>query len=230
MPHRRRTGNEVLDRMPAERRGELVRRAELFHLQKEHILAEPRHPSSKVFFPTTAVISVMLPLQMGQRVEAGTVGCEGVVGIPAILGRRPREIAIVQVPGEAYAVDASAVAPLLYDEQVGPAIAAYIGYAYTIAKQNGACNAFHGIAQRTARWLLTAQDRARRSEFPLTQELLSHMVGATRARVGEAALALRAAGVIDYRRGRMHIKDRRRLERLSCECYAATRWTPAGSG
>src|SRR5690348_7761968 len=77
MPHRRRTGNEVLDRMPAERRADLVRRAELCHLEKEHILAEPRHPSSKVFFPTTAVISVVLPLQMGQRVEAGTVGCEG---------------------------------------------------------------------------------------------------------------------------------------------------------
>jgi CRP-like cAMP-binding protein len=86
-----------------------------------------------------------------------------------------------------------------------------------------ACNSFHSIAQRLARWLLFAHDRAGRPDFPLTHEALSVMLAATRPRVSQAAARLKADGIIDSRRGKMRILDRARLEGVSCECYAATR-------
>jgi CRP-like cAMP-binding protein len=220
----RRTGNELLEAMPAGARAELVRRGELVDLSEKQVLGEPGLPVSRLYFPRTCVISIVLPLRSGQRAEAGTVGREGFVGIGALLHRPFDDLALVQIPGDAYAVDVyKAMAVLGEYDEVREVLTGYIGRAYLLAKQTSACNAFHSIEQRTARWLLTAQDRAGRSEFPLTQELLSHMVAATRARVGEVAVRMRVAGIIDYRRGRMQIRDRKRLERASCECYSATR-------
>ena len=124
-----------------------------------------------------------MPLKSGQRAEAGTVGREGFVGIAALLDLPADDIALVQIPGAAYSVEARKAMPLLAAQgEAREVLTRYIGHAYRVAKQTSACNAFHSIEQRTARWLLTAQDRARRSEFPLTQEMLSHMVAATRAR------------------------------------------------
>ena len=220
----RRTDNELLDAMPSGTRAELVRRGGLVELAENQVLGQPGRRVSRLFFPTTCVISIILPLKSGQRAEAGTVGREGFVGIAALLDLPADDIALVQIPGAAYSVEARKAMPLLAAQgEAREVLTRYIGHAYRVAKQTSACNAFHSIEQRTARWLLTAQDRARRSEFPLTQEMLSHMVAATRARVGEVAFRLRAAGLIEYSRGRVQIIDRKRLERASCECYAATR-------
>lgn len=220
----RRTGNELLDAMPAGPRAELMRAGGLVDLSENEVLGEPGRRVARLFFPTTCVISIILPLKSGQRAETGTVGREGFVGFGALLHRPFDDLTIVQIPGGSYSLQAQkAMAVLAGHDEAREVLTRYIGQAYHAAKQASACNAFHSIEQRTARWLLTAQDRARRSDFPLTQEMLSHMVAATRARVGEVAFRLRAAGVIDYSRGHMHIVDRKRLERASCECYAATR-------
>jgi len=220
----RRTGNELLDAMAPATRAELLQQAELVDLSENDVLGQPGRRVLRFYFPRTCVVSVVLPLKSGQRAEAGTIGCEGFVGIPALLRRPFDDLTIVQIPGEAYSVDVQkAMALIAAHDEARDILTSYIGHAYHVAKQTTACNAFHSIEQRTARWLLTAQDRARRSQFPLTQELLSHMVAATRARVGEVTFRLRTEGLIDYTRGHIEIKDRKRLERASCECYAATR-------
>lgn len=220
----RRTGNELLDAIPAGARTELLRRGGLVDLSENQVLGAPGQRVSRLYFPTSCVISIVLPLKSGQRAEAGTVGREGFVGIGALLHRAFDDLTLVQIPGDAYAVDVPKAMPLLEEhDELRDILTSYIGRAYLVAKQTTACNAFHSIEQRTARWLLTAQDRAGRSEFPLTQELLSHMVAATRARVGEVAVRMRSAGIIAYSRGQIQIRDRKRLERTSCECYAATR-------
>lgn len=154
----------------------------------------------------------------------GTVGNEGFVGIPAAVHLPATEYAVVQIPGEAYALDAQTFQRALEkNEDMRHAVIRYIGYAHQVAQQATACNSYHSVEQRLARWLLTVQDRARKDEFPMTHELLSHMVAATRPRVGEAAARLRSAGTIGYHRGMIRIADRTRLEAKACECYAATR-------
>lgn len=216
------TGNELLDRLLA---GEaLAREITRVTLETEQELLIPGVMVSRVFFPTTSVCCILLALKSGQRAEVSTVGNEGFVGIPAVLRIPATEYAIVQIPGDAYVVNASALLGVL-DENGGlrRIVNRYIGYAYQSAQQTTICNSYHSVEQRLARWLLTAHDRARTDVFPMTQELLSHMVAATRPRVNEAARRLRSDGMIDYERGSVQIRSRNRLERRACECYAATR-------
>jgi CRP-like cAMP-binding protein len=219
-----RTNNELLDRVPAAVRAELLKQSELVALREEHELFRPGANIRRLFFPTTMVCSLLLGLNSGQRAEMGTVGNEGLVGIPAVLGTRSTEFAVVQIPGEAYAMHKHLLKELMQAHaSFNEALMRYISSAYHMAKQTTVCNAYHNIDQRLARWLLACHDRARKDNFPITQELLGHMVAATRPRVTEAAGRLRAAGVIDYERGFLQIKDRKRLEARACECYAATR-------
>jgi CRP-like cAMP-binding protein len=120
-------------------------------------------------------------------------------------------------------IEARALRELAHeDEAVSRALFTYIGQAFHIAARSGACNAYHSIEQRLARWLLSAHDRAGADEFAMTHELLSYMVGASRPRVTEAAAELRKAGMIDYRTGRVRVTDRTALEQRACECYRAT--------
>ncbi|MDQ5847345.1 MAG: helix-turn-helix domain-containing protein, partial [Pseudomonadota bacterium] len=102
------------------------------------------------------------------------------------------------------------------------ALFGYTDFCLHLASRSVACNSFHSIVQRLARWLLFAHDRAGGNEFHLTHELLSAMAAATRPRVSQAAARLKAEGIIDYRRGKVRILDRKRLEAVSCECYEET--------
>ncbi len=217
-------GNRFVEELPAPIRASLMGHARLESLPLEAHLMTPGVQITRLVFPTTAVCSLMIGLSSGQRAEMGTVGNEGFVGIPTVLGTLPTEFAIVQVPGDAYFVNARSFAALLDRHRpLRQAAMAYVSYAYQLAKQTAVCNAYHAIDKRLARWLLTCHDRSQQDEFPLTQEIISHMVAATRPRVAEAAGRLRSQGIIDYRRGSLSIRDRTRLERKSCECYEATK-------
>ena len=103
------------------------------------------------------------------------------------------------------------------------AVFTYAGFALNIVGRSVACNSYHSIAERLARWLLILHDRVERDELALTHEMLSQMLAATRPRVSLAAAKLRSLRTIDYRRGVVHILDRKRLEQVACECYEATR-------
>ena len=101
-------------------------------------------------------------------------------------------------------------------------IAKYLHAFYGVVAQSTACNAVHSVEQRLARWLLMAHDRVGRNDFPLTQEFVAMMLGATRPTVTVVAGTLQKAGLITYHRGHVTIVDREKLESASCECYPAT--------
>jgi CRP-like cAMP-binding protein len=210
--------------LPAQAREAVLETARLRSYALEEELIVPGRQVKTVAFPTTLVCSVMIGLRSGQRAEMGIVGSEGFIGIPAVLGAKPTEYVIAHCPGEAYELTTQRIVMLSEKHKnLQQALLQYVGYAYHVAKQTTVCNAYHAIEQRLARWLLMIHDRLAQERFPMTQELLSHMVAATRPRVTEAAARLRAEGIIDYQRGRVTIKERKALETRACECYEATR-------
>lgn len=217
------TGNSILDALPS-----LVRRTvhrSLVSVPAGTVLFTQGERVTHAFFPKTAVCSLVVELASGDKAETGTVGADGFVGVPVVLGTfvSPSS-SVIQQSGDGYRLPARSVLDFCkHHESFRKALFGYTGYTLHIATRSVACNAFHSIVQRLARWLLFAHDRAGRSEFHLTHEVLAAMLAATRPRVSQAAGKLKADGIIDYRRGRVRILDRARLESVSCECYQETR-------
>jgi CRP-like cAMP-binding protein len=191
------------------------------NLQSGFVISEPGDTLTHVWFPETGVASLVAVMGDGALVETGTVGYEGIVGLPLFLGadRWPGRV-IWQVPGAAYRLRASSFCSLL---ERSPGFRGLIGMAAEVQliqmAQSVACNRLHPIEQRLARWLLMTHDRAGQDEFYLTQEFLAVMLGIRRASVNEAAGHLRANGTLTYQRGHLKVLDRSRLESGACECY-----------
>ena len=217
------TGNRILDELPAAAHAAVRRK--LVELPVGAQLVGQGQRITSVFFPTTAVCSLVIELASGDKAETAAVGRDGFVGVVAVLGTSvSHSSGVVQVAGAGYRMPLREV--LEYCRQHDAFRKALFGYAafkLQLASRSVACNSYHSIAQRLARWLLFAQDRAAAAEFPMTHEGLSTMVAATRPRVSQAAAKLRAAGIIHYRRGTVRIRDRARLKAVSCECYEETK-------
>jgi CRP-like cAMP-binding protein len=224
------TGNRILDALPASARRSFQKL--LVQLTSGSQIFSQGERITHAFFPTTAVCSLVVELASGDKAEAGAVGREGFIGVPLVLGSSTSHSSgVIQVPGEGYRVAAKSVLDLCRQyEAFRAALLGYAGYCLQVASRAVACNSFHSIVQRAARWLLFAHDRAEKDEFQLTHEFLSAMLAATRPRVSQAAARLRAEGIIDYRRGTVRVLDRARLEAVSCECYEETRRLAAGRG
>ena len=220
------TGNRILDELPVSVHAAVRRK--LVELPAGAQLIGQGQRITSVFFPTTAVCSLVIELASGDKAETAAVGRDGFVGVVAVLGSFvSHSSGVIQVPGAGYRMPLREV--LDYCRQHDAFRKALFGYAafkLQLASRCVACNSYHSIAQRLARWLLFAQDRAMAAEFPMTHEGLSTMVAATRPRVSQAAAKLRAAGIIDYRRGTVRIRDRARLKAVSCECYGETKGIP----
>ena len=189
------------------------------------LLTEAEQPLTHVYFPDTAVISVLRRLRDGTLIETGTVGRDGMAGLPAVDGITWSPSVIAgQVPGVCHCMTAARLRELLPEL---PTLTRLLDrYRLSFADQLGqiiACNSLHSVEQRCIRWLLMAHDRAGQDEFHLTHEVLSQMLAVRRAGVTEAALALQRAGLITYTRGRVTILDRTRLEAVACECHAVMR-------
>jgi CRP-like cAMP-binding protein len=221
------TGNRILDALPAAARRSLPKSlvrlaagAELFG-QGERI--------THAFFPVTAVCSMVVELASGDKAETATVGSDGFVGVSLILGDPVAySRGVIQVSGAGYRLSARQVLDLCKQHDAfRRALFGYGAFKLHLAARAVACNSFHSVRQRLARWLLFAHDRAETDEFRLTHEVLSALLAATRPRVSQAAARLKAEGVIDYRRGTVRILQRARLEAVSCECYQDTRRLPA---
>ncbi|MDB5349680.1 MAG: Crp/Fnr family transcriptional regulator [Planctomycetota bacterium] len=178
-----------------------------------------------IYFPVTALASLLTIMEEDEPVEAGTVGREGFVGLSACLGVElsPHRV-ICQMAGESLRVPTR---NFLEAMDRGPELARlvrrYIAYTLRDASQTIACNVSHTVESRASRWMLLIHDQAGRDEFPLTQEFLAYMLGVRRQTVTVVAGALHAAGLIDYRRGVVIVRDRAGLEETACECYASTR-------
>jgi CRP-like cAMP-binding protein len=189
-------------------------------------LAEPNLPIEAVYFPLDAVISVSaLSDDEDDGVEVGSVGCEGMAGLPVLFGAvRSTSRITVQIGGEAERMDA----PVLLREASRNDAFRRLLHLYaqgfmTQSAQSTACNRLHAAEERLARWLLICRDRLGRDDIPITHETMAIMLGVRRATVTEAAGSLQRDGLIRYRRGVVTVVDRQRLEAASCMCYGIVR-------
>jgi CRP-like cAMP-binding protein len=178
-----------------------------------------------VIFPTTAVVSLLYMTQDGGSVEFAVVGNDGVVGISLFMGGDATSShAVVQSAGQAYRLRARAL--LSEVGRGGPVLRMLLRYTQAMiaqVAQTALCNRYHTIDQQLCRRLLLSLDRAPSDDLAMTQELAARLLGVRREGVTAAALKLQQAGVIRYRRGRIAVLDRRRLEQRTCECYAVAK-------
>jgi CRP-like cAMP-binding protein len=219
------TGNRLLDRLPADESSRLLPLAETVSLRNLEQIHQQDAPLPHVYFPKSGVLSSVIASAEGGVVEAATIGNEGMVGIPALLGLDFTTAAVTsQVPGESLRIPTPSFVQAL--KQSGPLdvlLRRYIAFSLRSAYQAVACNALHAAEERMSRWLLTTQDRVGQREFALTQEFLAEMLGVRRQTVQVVAGTLQTAGLITYRRGLIRVIDREGLEAASCECYEITK-------
>lgn len=178
-----------------------------------------------VFFIETGVASLVNTMNNRQAAEVGTIGNEGMVGIPIILGDAQAPTSVyVQVPGDGLSIPAARFkAVLAASATLRSVMLRYAHALFNQVAQLAACNHFHDIEQRCCRWLLMTHDRMESEEFLLTQEFLAMMLGVQRTGVTRVATMLQRAGLIEYTRGMVTILDRRGLRKRACECYAVTK-------
>ncbi len=219
------TQNVLLAALPARERDALLRGARRTTLLPGALVYEQEQRLEDVYFPLSGALSILAVLAGGETLEAGVIGREGVLGFPLGLGPEPSPWrSVVQLPGQAIVVDRDALRLQLQRSGVlGALLTHYAGLLMAMLVQSGACNHFHSVSQRSARWLLAMHDRSDGDSFPMTQQFLSEMLGARRPSVTEAVQGLRNAGCIAYTRGAIAIADRAALEAAACECYAQVR-------
>ncbi len=189
------------------------------------MLYEPGDPIRHVYFPDTSLVSLLTLADGHLALEVGLIGREGMVGIPLVLGHdRSGVRALVQGAGPALRMGA---APFQAAFRASPPLQRELyRYTYTLMaqiSQTAACNRFHLIEARLARWLLMTHDRVKSDRFLMTQKFLGHMLGVRRVGVTKAAHALQERRLIRYSRGSLTVLDRPGLERASCKCYAVVR-------
>jgi CRP-like cAMP-binding protein len=217
--------NRILAALPPEERERLQPSLELVRMQLKEVIFEPNQPIEHVYFPEDMMVSLLGLMDDGSAIEIGTVGNEGMAGVPVYLGAMQMAgQAFVQISGSAWRMPSAA---LREEVRRGGALAELLGRytqaLFTLVAQSSACNRKHPMEQRCARWLLMAHDRVDGDTMNLTQHFLSQMLGVRRATVSEAAGALQARGVIEYTRGRITVLDRAGLEAAACACYGIIR-------
>jgi CRP-like cAMP-binding protein len=199
------------------------------------VLYESGGTLSHVYFPTTAIVSLLYVMENGASAEIAVVGNEGIVGISLFMGGESTPSrAVVQSAGRGLRLKAQ----MMKDEfnQAGPVLHLLLRYTQALITQmaqTAVCNRHHSLDQQLCRWLLLSLDRLQGDELVMTQELIANMLGVRREGVTEGALKLQQAGLIRYARGRITVLDRGGLEKRTCECYAVVkseydRLLPAG--
>jgi CRP-like cAMP-binding protein len=215
------SANRLLAMLPVADIERLVPAMTTVSLEQGAILNEPNEEPERIYFPHTGMISLLAIMADGKGVETATVGREGVVGAMAGLGLHvPLTRAVVQVP-----LVASRIAAVPFRRVVQASatlreiIVRYNDILLGQVQITAACNARHPIQKRLARWILQTRDRTDGDKVPLTQELLSEMLGVRRSSISEIANRLQATGLIRYSRGTIEILNRPALESAACECY-----------
>lgn len=217
--------NRLLGLLSAKDYARLSPHLERIPLDYRQSLYRANKPIESVYFIETGVGSLVNTMSNGQAAEVGTIGNEGMVGLPLVLGddRAPTTV-YIQVPGGGLRMSAALFKrELARSPSMHGVMLRYVHALFNQVAQSAACNHFHAIEQRCCRWLLMTHDRMQSDEFVLTQEFLAMMLGVQRTGVTRAASALQHAGLITYKRGTVNILDRRGLKRLSCECYAVSK-------
>jgi CRP-like cAMP-binding protein len=217
--------NRLLTLLREEDQKRLHRHLEPVTLEYRRPLYDASEPIEFVHFIESGVGSLVLTMANGQAAEVGTIGNEGFVGLPVLLGddRGPTSV-YIQVPGVGLRMKAETFGEEL--ERSAPMRATMLRYAHALfnqVAQSAACAALHSLEQRCCRWMLMTRDRMQSDEFLLTQEFLAMMLGVRRAGVSVAAAGLQRDGLIRYKRGNVTMIDRPGMEHRSCECYRVSK-------
>jgi CRP-like cAMP-binding protein len=216
-PHR----NLLLNALPATDYQRLAPHLEHVALKLGDVLYEPGGRMRYVYFPTTAIVSLLYVMEDGASAEIAIVGNEGILGISLFMGGESTPSrAVVQSAGYGYRMKA----PLLKEEfgRFGTVMHLLLRYTQALItqmSQTAVCNRHHTVDQQLCRWLLLSLDRLDSNELTMTQELIANMLGVRREGVTEAAGKLQSAGLVSYRRGKITVLDRAGVEARSCECY-----------
>ena len=213
--------NRLLALLPPQELEDLRGRAESVSLRHGDHIINPDEPIRDVYFPVSCLLSMVTTMEDGATVESGTIGREGMSGIPVVLNAGQTTMpTFCQIPGEAARVRAEHVRDLYErSHDVRKILNRYVHTVVVVGSQSSACNALHRVEARTCRWLLMSSDGVGSDEVNLTQEYLATMLGVRRPGVTEVAGQLRADGLIDYSRGTIRILDRAGMEKRACECY-----------
>jgi len=220
-----RSPNRLLAALPRDAYEPLRARMEVVRPRAQEVLYEQGARVEYVYFPERGTISLLAVMADGQAVEVATVGNEGMTGVSVALGGETSpHRATCQIPGRALRMRAADFwAEVPSDHPLHAVVRRYADALMVQFAQSVACNRLHPVSQRFARWLCVTHDRVGADEFPLTQEVIAQMLGVRRQTVSEVASEFQAAGLIDYRLGRVTVEDRAALERAACECYSAVR-------
>ena len=195
------------------------------HFEQQHVLFEAEEQIDHVYFPTSAVISLVITLSTGEIIEAAMVGIDGVVGASAALdGKISLSRGIIQLGGEIIVCDIDALKSVaLQSPKLLALLVRHEQTVYAQAQQSAACFATHQVEARLCRWLLRARDLSASDHLPFTQEYLAEMLGVRRTSVTAVAHTLQAAGLIKYARGKIQIVNAEGLKDTACECYASVK-------
>jgi CRP-like cAMP-binding protein len=225
MPERDRRTNRLLSSLSDDDYERL--RPHLSHVVLDYRknLYEASRPIEQVYFPIDGMASLVITTAEGSSAEVGSIGREGLVGLPVCLGERDGPSSVyVQVPGTALRLDSRIFRDELERSRTLKLIMLRYAHAFfNQVAQSAACAHLHKVEQRCCRWLLMTRDRMPTDDFLLTHEFLGMMLGVRRTTVTDVMGALQGAGVIRYRRGHVTILDREALQQRACECYAISK-------
>ncbi len=217
--------NQLLAALPAAEWQRWLPQLERVEMPLGQVLYESGTTLSHVYFPLTAIVSLLYVMENGASAEIAVVGNEGIVGISLFMGGESTPSrAVVQSAGDGFRLKAQT----MKDEfnRAGPVLHLLLRYTQALITQmaqTAVCNRHHSLDQQLCRWLLLSLDRLQGNNLVMTQELIANMLGVRREGVTEAALKLQKAGLIRYARGQISVLDRAGLELRTCECYAVVK-------
>jgi len=219
------TENQLLAALPDPEWQRWQPQLERVEMPLGQVLYEAGTTLSHVYFPTTAIVSLLYVMENGASAEIAVVGNEGIVGISLFMGGDSTSSrAVVQSAGLGLRLKAQ----IMKDDfnRAGPVLHLLLRYTQALITQmaqTAVCNRHHSLDQQLCRWLLLSLDRLQGNELVMTQELIANMLGVRREGVTEGALKLQQAGLIRYARGHISVLDRDGLQKRSCECYAVVK-------
>ena len=217
--------NQILSALLAEERERLFPHLQRVEMPLGTVLYESGDTLRHVYFPTDSIVSLLYVLEDGASAEIAVVGKEGAIGVALFMGGETTpNRAIVQSAGFAYRLTGQRVKEEFNRHgQLLHLLLRYTQSLITQMAQTAVCNRHHSVHQQLCRWLLLSLDRLPSNTLTMTQELIANMLGVRREGVTEAAGHLQSLGVIRYSRGQIAVLDRKKLEGLSCECYAVVK-------
>ena len=221
VPNLNKPVNRLLAALPIEVYLRLLPDLQAVELPQHKIIYHAGENYEYAYFPSYSVVSTVAIMENGSTTEIGVIGNEGMVGLPIILDTNyTNSTAIVQVGNGGYRISAKRLQKEMnHQGALYRLLMRYVQARIIQLGQTAACNRYHTIEQRFARWLLTVRDSIQKDEFQLTQEFISQMLGVRRTGVTQVASRFQQAGIISYRRGLIHIISGQKLEACTCECY-----------